>query len=57
MEHTMKLYEENFEELKNNKKEREYRLNDEKRKQIKVGDTIKFVKLPNLDEEILVDVE
>ena len=49
MEHIMKLYKENFEELKSGKKKREYRLNDQKRKGIKIGDTIKFLKLPNLD--------
>ncbi len=57
MEHIMKLYESNFDELKASKKKREYRLNDEKRKQIRVGDTIRFFKLPNLDEEIVVDVK
>ena len=56
MEYKMKLYKENFEELKLGNKKREYRLNDEKRKQIKVGDNIKFLKLPNLDEEIIVKV-
>ena len=56
MEYKMKLYKENFEEQKLGNKKREYRLNDEKRKQIKVGDNIKFLKLPNLDEEIIVKV-
>jgi len=56
MEHIMKLYESNFNELKTEKKKREYRLNDDKRKQIRVGDTIKFLKLPNFDEELVVDV-
>ncbi len=56
MEHMMKLYEENFLELKSGKKKREYRLNDEKRKLVKVGDTIRFLKLPDLDEEIVTDV-
>ena len=56
MEHIMKLYKENFEELKSGKKKREYRLNDQKRKGIKIGDTIKFLRLPNLDEEIIVRV-
>ncbi|MCI8567765.1 MAG: NUDIX domain-containing protein [Bacilli bacterium] len=56
MEHIMKLYESSFEELKRGNKKREYRLYDEKRKQIRVGDTIKFIKLPNLDEEFIVDV-
>lgn len=56
MEHNMKLYSSSFEELKAGKKKREYRLNDEKRKMVKVGDTIRFAKLPDLDEEIVVDV-
>ncbi len=56
MEHNMKLYSSSFEELKAGKKKREYRLNDEKRKMVKVGDTIRFAKLPELDEEIVVDV-
>lgn len=38
------------------KEKREYRLNDEKRKLVKVGDTIRFLKLPDLDEEIVTDV-
>ena len=56
MEHMMKLYEEKFLELKSGKKKREYRLNDEKRKLVKVGDTIRFLKLPDLDKEIVTDV-
>lgn len=56
MEHTMKLYSKEFELLKTGKKIREYRLYDEKRKLIKLKDTIKFLKLPNLDEECIVEV-
>ena len=56
MEHIMKLYAENFDEVKSGIKKREYRLNDEKRKLVKVGDTIRFVRLPNMDEEYVVDV-
>lgn len=56
MEHIMKLFESDFENLKSGKKKREYRLNDDKRKQVRIGDTIKFLKLPNLDEEFVVDV-
>lgn len=33
------------------------RLNDEKRKLVRVGDTIRFQKLPNLDEEFTVVVK
>ena len=56
MEHIMKLYAENFDVLKSGEKIREYRLNDEKRKLVKVGDTIRFVRLPDMDEEYVVDV-
>ena len=56
MEHIMKLFESDFDNLKSGKKKREYRLNDDKRKQVRIGDTIKFLKLPNLDEEFVVDV-
>ena len=52
----MKLYSREFELLKTGLKVREYRLYDEKRKLIKVKDTIKFLKLPNLDEEYIVEV-
>lgn len=57
MEHVMKLYASNFEDLKRGKKKREYRLNDDKRRLVRVGDTIKFLKLPDLEEEFIVDVE
>lgn len=56
MEHIMKLYESSFDDLKSGRKKREYRLNDDKRKLVRIGDTIKFLKLPNLDEEFVVDV-
>lgn len=52
----MKLYPEYFDLLKKGLKVREYRLYDEKRKLIKIRDTIKFLKLPNLDEECIVEV-
>lgn len=57
MQHVMKLYESNFNDLKIGKKKREYRINDNKRKLVRIGDTIKFLKLPHLDEEFVVDVE
>ena len=57
MEHIMKLCESGFEDLKSGRKKREYRLNDEKRKLVRVGDTIKFLKLPDLNEEFVVDVK
>lgn len=56
MLHKMKLNESPFERIKNGTKTIEFRLYDEKRRQIKVGDKIEFSKLPNLQEKLLVDV-
>lgn len=53
----MKLYESSFNDFKTGKKKREYRLNDNKRKLVRIGDTIKFLKLSNLDGKFVVDVE
>lgn len=50
MLHKMKLNEGPFERMKNGTKTIEFRLYDEKRQQIKIGDTIKFLKEPNLNE-------
>ncbi len=52
----MKLNESPFERIKSVTKTIEFRLFDEKRQQIKVGDQIEFSKLPNLQEKLLVDV-
>ena len=52
----MKLNESPFERIKNGTKTIEFRLYDEKRQQIKVGDQIEFFKLPDLQEKLLVDV-
>ena len=41
-----------FDIVKNESKDVEIRLNDEKRKKLKVGDTLIFLKRPNDDEEI-----
>lgn len=57
MEHIMKLFASSFEDLKAGNKKREYRLLDEKRQNIRVGDTIVFKRLPDLDEEYIVDVK
>lgn len=57
MQHTMKLNQNAFERMKKGIKKREYRVNDEKRQKIKVGDTIEFHKLPDLQEKTLMDVE
>lgn len=50
MEHEMKLQPEYFNFILNGTKRIEIRLNDEKRQQIKIGDTIKFLKEPELEE-------
>ena len=54
---TMKLNEKYFEYIKSGTKRIELRLYDEKRKLIKIGDKIRFFKLPKLDEYIDVTVE
>ena len=56
MIHEMKLKEDPFERIKNGTKTIEFRLFDEKRQQIKIGDMIEFSKLPELKEKILVEV-
>lgn len=56
MEISMKLFPNEFENVKSGKKKRDYRLYDEKRRQLRIGDTIRFRKLPNLDEEFLAEV-
>lgn len=56
MLHKMKLDKDPFEKIKNGTKTIEFRLYDEKRQQIKIGDKIEFLKLPNLQEKLLVDV-
>lgn len=56
MLHKMKLNESPFERIKNGTKTIEFRLFDEKRQKIKIGDQIEFSKLPDLQEKLLVDV-
>ena len=50
MMHEMKLQPEYFNYILNGTKRIEIRLNDDKRKQIKVGDTIRFFKEPDLKD-------
>lgn len=57
MTHKMKLMQSPFEEMRNGTKKVEFRLYDEKRKKIKIGDDIEFFKLPELQERILVRVK
>ncbi len=53
----MKLYEQPFNMIKSGEKNIEYRLYDERRKKVQIGDIIRFIKLPNKDDEIFVLVE
>ena len=56
MLYKMKLLEKPFNSIKNRTKDIEFRLYDEKRKQIKIGDEIEFSLLPDLKEKLLVEV-
>lgn len=56
MEHQMGLYETPFNSIKLGKKTVEVRLYDNKRRKIKIGDTIQFTKVPAKDETITVEV-
>ena len=56
MLHKMKLQEDPFERIKNGTKTIEFRLYDEKRRTIQIGDEIEFSKLPELQEKLLVKV-
>lgn len=57
MEHTMGLYEEHLNNIKNGDKIIEVRLNDEKRRKIKIGDTIRFIQVPDEAVEIRAEVK
>lgn len=56
MKYIMKLNSKYFEYIKNGTKRTEIRLNDEKRKGIKIGDEIIFQKEPELKEEIRTQI-
>ena len=56
MIHEMKLQPENFNFILNGTKRIEIRLNDEKRQNIKLGDKIKFLKEPDLNESFEAQV-
>lgn len=47
MEHHLKLQPKYFDFIRSGTKRIELRLNDEKRQQIQVGDTLQFARLPN----------
>lgn len=57
MKHVMKLNEKAFNRMKEGSKKREYRVNDHKRKLVRIGDRIEFRKLPDLQEKIEMDVQ
>lgn len=52
MLHTMKLKQEPFEKIKSGSKTIEFRLFDEKRKKVQVGDFIEFLLVDNPKEKI-----
>ncbi|AVK97737.1 ASCH domain-containing protein [Lysinibacillus sphaericus] len=52
----MGIYEEYFTSIKEGKKTIEVRLNDEKRRKIKVGDTIEFIRIPEKNKTFRVQV-
>ncbi len=56
MEHKMKLQPRYFDYILNGTKRIELRLNDEKRRLIKTGDTIIFYKMPEEKESLTVKV-
>jgi len=56
MEHKMALYETPFHSIKSERKKVEVRLNDEKRRKVKVGDKITFTKIPGETETLTVEV-
>ena len=56
MLHKMKLKESPFNRIKDGTKTIEFRLYDEKRRLVNIGDKIEFSKLPDLEEKITVEV-
>lgn len=56
MEMKVHLHSDVFDIVKNGKKDIEVRINDEKRRLLKVGDTLVFLRRPNEDEEIRAKV-
>ncbi len=57
MEFTMKLHASPFEMILSGEKTIELRLNDEKRRQISVGDTIRFSKINDPSRTLLTEVK
>lgn len=57
MKHVMKINNHAFEKMKKGIKKREYRVNDEKRQQVRIGDIIEFQNVSNPEEKILMDIK
>lgn len=56
MQHDMKLLEQPFERISKGVKTLEMRLYDKKREALKLGDTIRFSKLPDINKTVTVQI-
>lgn len=56
MIHQMKLHAKPFAKIKNGEKTSEFRVNDAKRQQIKIGDLIEFTNRDDTDNKLTVEV-
>lgn len=56
MKHIMHLNDSPFDRMKSGNKKREYRVNDEKRKLVRVGDVIEFHRMSDDEDILLMDV-
>jgi len=54
--HRMRLHPDPFDRIRSGQKTDELRLNDEKRRLIKIGDRIEFSKRPDFQEKLTVEV-
>lgn len=52
----MKLTPEAFDRIKSGQRTFEFRLNDEKRKALKIGERVEFAKLPELEKSVIVEI-
>lgn len=57
MSSEMHLEAKSFDLIKNGIKKIEYRVNDEKRRKLKIGDSITFYKLPDNDDKIALIIK
>lgn len=56
MKHSMGLYEDPFYSIQAGRKTVEVRLNDEKRRQLTIGDSIEFTLVPNSQKTLTVEI-